>query len=227
MSDENQSVKAGWTSVQVYAMSVVCLLVGITMGFLFRGSRATSASAPAAGQPQMGAANPAGGMPSGNVQPGPEQMKTMAEKKVAPLLEQLTKTPKDADLLTQVGRFYMAAQQFDDSAEYFGRAADARPTAEAFTNLANAQAYAGTPDKAIATLNHALQLDPKFASALFNLGMLKWQAKGDVKGAVACWEKLVKMNPNHPQVEQVKKMIARAKDHEKIPAGTKTDKPAM
>jgi cytochrome c-type biogenesis protein CcmH/NrfG len=76
-------------------------------------------------------------------------------------------------------------------------------------------------------LNRALQLDPKFASALFNLGMLKWQVQGDVKGAIASWEKLVKTNPNHPQVEQVKKMIARAKEHEKIPAGTKTDKPAM
>jgi cytochrome c-type biogenesis protein CcmH/NrfG len=57
--------------------------------------------------------------------------------------------------------------------------------------------------------------------------MLKWQVRGDVKGAIASWEKLVKTNPNHPQVEQVKKMIARAKEHEKMPAGTKTDKPAM
>jgi cytochrome c-type biogenesis protein CcmH/NrfG len=154
-------------------------------------------------------------------------MKMMADKKVAPLLEQLKNNPKDTDTLTKVGAFYMAAQQFSEATKYFERAADARPTAESLTNLANAQAYSGDGNKAIATLNHALQLDPKFASALFNLGMLKWQVQGDVKGAIASWEKLVKTNPNHPQVEQVKKMIARAKEHEKIPAGTKTDKPAM
>jgi cytochrome c-type biogenesis protein CcmH/NrfG len=216
-------------------MSVLCLLIGVTVGYLFRGSttpQTTSASAPVSAQAQMGATNPmggtqAGGMPPANAQPGPEQMKMMADKKVAPLLEQLKNNPKDADTLTKVGAFYMAAQQFNEAAKYFERAADARPTAESFTNLANAQAYSGAGDKAIDNLNHALQLDPKFASALFNLGMLKWQVRGDVKGAIASWEKLVKTNPNHPQVEQVKKMIARAKEHEKMPAGTKTDKPAM
>ena len=235
MSDEKQSVKTSWTSVQVYAVSVLCLLVGVTVGYLFRGStapRTTSASAPVSAQAQMGVTNPmgsaqAGGMQAANAQPGPEQMKMMADKKVAPLLEQLKNSPKDADTLTKVGAFYMAAQQFNEATKYFERAADARPTAESLTNLANAQAYAGDGNHAIATLNRALQLDPKFASALFNLGMLKWQVQGDVKGAIASWEKLVKTNPNHPQVEQVKKMIARAKEHEKIPAGTKTDKPAM
>jgi cytochrome c-type biogenesis protein CcmH/NrfG len=230
MSDDNQIVKAGWTSVQVYAMSVLCLLVGVTVGFLFRGSTAaqgTSTTAPVMGQQQTPTGNPAGSIPAGAGQPAPEQMKQMADKQVAPLLEALKQNPKDTDTLTKVGTFYLAARQFDESAKYFEKVTTIKPSADAWTKLSNAQYYGGSGDKAIDSLNKALQIDPKFANALYNLGMLKWQVQGDVKGAIVCWEKLVKTNPNHPQIEQVKKMIARAKEHEKIPTGTKTDKPAM
>jgi len=238
MSDENQSVKtdesveaqpvkAGWTSIQVYAMSVLCLLVGVTVGYLFRGSTASQTSsapaAPAVQQQMPPTMNP--GAPQ--QPPTPEQLKQMADKQVAPMLDQLNKNPKDTDMMLRIGTFYLAARQFDDSQKYFQMAVDAKPTAESWTKLANAQFYAGAGDKAIESLNKALQIDPKFANALYNLGVLKWQVKGDVKGAVACWEKLLKTNPNHPQRAQVEKMIARAKEHAKIPAGTKPDKPAM
>ena len=231
MSDETQSVKTGWSSVQVYTMSVLCLLVGVALGYLFRGSTATqtpSASAPAVTQPgnPMGSASP-DGTQAPSTPPGPEQMKAMAEKKVAPLLEELAKNPNDTDTLTKVGSFYFAAHQFDDSAKYFEKAANVKPTAQAYTNLANAQFYGGAGDKAIASLHQALQIDPKYANALYNLGMLQWQVKGDAKGAIASWQTLLKTNPNHPGRAQVEKMIARAKEHEKMPAGAKTDKPAM
>jgi len=143
------------------------------------------------------------------------------------MLEELKNNPKDTDTMVKIGTFYLAARQFDDSQKYFQKAVDVKPSADNLTKLANAQFYGGAGDKAIDSLNKALQLDPKSANALYNLGMLKWQVKGDVKGAIAAWEKLVKTNPHHPQIEQVKKMIARAKEHEQIPAGTKTDKPAM
>lgn len=231
MSEENQStmtsvsevaqpVKNGWSSVQVYALSVVCLLIGVTTGYLVRGS---SAGAPGAGvsQPQIGAASTegaqaggaqAGSIPPGNAQPTPEQMKQMADTKVAPMLEKLKANPNDTDTLTTVGTIYLAAGQFDESAKYFEKLVAIKPTADSWTKLSNAQAYGHSADKAMASLNKALEIDPKFANALYNMGMIKWQAQGDVKGAIACWEKLVKTNPNHPQLDQVKKLIAHAKE---------------
>jgi tetratricopeptide (TPR) repeat protein len=74
--------------------------------------------------------------------------------------------------------------------------------------LASAEVYSGKPDAAIDNLNQALRLDPTFADALFNLGMVKWRAKGDNKGAIACWEKLLKTNPNHPNLDVVRQLIA-------------------
>jgi cytochrome c-type biogenesis protein CcmH/NrfG len=225
MSDDNKTVKTGWSSVQVYTLSAICLLVGVTMGYLFRGSTAPQAPT-AAVQTQMQAGNPMGGAKATPTPPTPEQLKQMADQQVAPLLEQLSQNPKDSATLTRIATYYLAARQFDESEKYFQMAVDVKPTADALTKLGTAQYIGGSSDKAIETFNKALQVDPKFANALYNLGMLKWQVQGDVKGAIACWEKLIKTNPNHPQRAQVEKMIARAKEHEKMPAGTKTHKPA-
>lgn len=214
MSDDNQSVKIGWSSVQVYILSAICLLIGVTMGYLFRGSnapKAAGASVNSAVQRQMPGGTPAVGTGAAPAQPTPEAMKRMADKQVAPLLEQLQKNPNDADTLAKVGYYYMLSAQYDDAATYYEKLTDVKPTAQIYTTLASAQAYGGKPDKAIASLNHALQLDPKFADALFNLGMLKWRAKGDTKGAIACWETLLKTNPNHPQLEKVRQLIAHVK----------------
>jgi cytochrome c-type biogenesis protein CcmH/NrfG len=243
MSEENQQqpveqpaqqpaatpAQTGWTSTQVYAMAVLCLIVGVTVGYLFRGSNsATPAAQPAAVQQQPGApGGMPGSMPGGMQQPPtPDQMKAMADKKVAPLLEQIKQNPKDVDTLVKVGSFYMAAQQFDESRAYYQKAVDVNGSAENLTHLANAQAMTGKGDEAIATLNKALQVDPKSANALYNLGMLKWQVKGDLNGAIACWETLVKTNPNHPQVDKVKELIAQAKQHAKMTKGAKPATPA-
>ena len=223
MSDDNQTVKTGRSSVQVYTLSAICLLVGVTVGYLFRGATAPQTHT-AAVQTQTQAGNPTGGMQAAPPPPTPEQLKQMADQQVAPLLEQLNKNPKDSATLTKVATYYLAAREFDESEKYFQMAVDVKPTADALTKLGNAQYFAGSGDKAIATFNKALEVDPKFANALYNLGMLKWQVHGDVKGAIACWEKLIKTNPNHPRRAQVEKMIARAKEHEKLPAGTNTDK---
>lgn len=226
MSDDIQTIKTGWSSVQVYTLSAICLLVGVTMGFLFRGSKAPQAPATAV-QTQMQGGNPMGGGQGAPAAPTPDQLKQMADQQVAPLLEQLKQNPKDSALLTKIATYYMAARQYEDAEKYFQMAVDVKPTADALTKLGNAEYFAGSTDKAIATFNKALEVDPKFANALYNLGMLKWQDQGDVKGAIACWEKLIKTNPNHPQRAQVEKMIAKAKEHEKMPAGAKADKPAM
>jgi cytochrome c-type biogenesis protein CcmH/NrfG len=220
MSDETQTVKTGLSSAQVYLLSVICLLIGITMGYLFRGSNAPKSAA-------TSGSNAAGPLTGKMTQPSADDMKRMADKQVAPLLEKLKSDPKNTELLSQVAHYYMVANQFNDAAAYYEKVVPLKPTAENLTNLANAYYYAGSGEKAIDALKRALVVDPKYPDALYNLGMLEWQLNGDTKGAIASWEKLVKTNPNHPQVEEVKKMITRAKEHSKVAPGTKTDKPAM
>src|SRR5580698_4486390 len=69
----------------------------------------------------------------------------------------------------------------------------------------------GDSDGAIVQLNQALQIGPKDANALFNLGMIRLQGKHDPKGALAAWQKLLKSNPDltPDRKAEVQKLIAQ------------------
>jgi len=151
----------------------------------------------------------------------------MADKQVAPLLEQLQKTPQDADLLAKIGRAYMAAQQFQSAQQYYERSSTVKPKPENLNELAFVYVKLGDLDKAIATLHQALKLDPNNAKVLFNLGYFEWKGKADPKAAIAAWQGYLKADPKSPRRAEVEQMMAQAKRHLAIAPGTKTEKPAM
>ncbi len=227
MADPNSSGESPalgkWTGAQVYVLAVVCLVAGLAIGYLFRGSASSvSPSAAAARQPGTAA------MPAPvQQQVTPERLKQMADKMAEPLLAQLEKNPNDAILLARIGDTYSSGRHFEIAQEYYRRSVAAKPDPGALTRLATAYYYSGNADQAISTLNQALQQDPKYADALFNLGMVEWQAKSDPKAAIAAWQRLLKTNPNHPKRAEVEQVIERARQHLNIPPGAKTDKPAM
>ena len=159
--------------------------------------------------------------------PSAQDMKRMADKQVAPLLEELQKHPKNAELLTRIGSAYLAAQQFETAQQYLEQAASLKAGPETLNELSYVQYSLGNVDKAIETLNRALKQDPKNPKLLFNLGMFEWHGKSDPKAAVAAWQAFLKANPADPKRAQVEHMIAQAKQHLNIAPGTKTDKPVM
>jgi cytochrome c-type biogenesis protein CcmH/NrfG len=215
-------------------MAVLCLVVGCAVGYLLRGSMGGS-SAPAApvtadqqqGMPPAGMGG--GGMGGGQQQmPTPEQLKAMADKQAAPLLEQLKSKPNDPALISQIGNMYYDAQVFPMAIEYYQKTLAIDPkNAAVRTDMATAMFYNNDPDHAIVEFDRALKDDPKNSNALFNRGIVKWQAKMDVNGALADWELLLKQNPNYEQADKVKMYMAQAKKHANIKPGQKTDKPAM
>jgi tetratricopeptide (TPR) repeat protein len=160
--------------------------------------------------------------------PSPEQVKAMADKQAAPLLEQLKSKPNDPALIVQIGNLYYDAQIFPPAIEYYQKALAIAPKDSSVrTDMATAMFYSSDFDHAIAEFNHALKDDPKNGNALFNRGIAKWQGKMDVDGAVADWELLLKQNPNYEQADKVRMYMAQAKKHANIKPGQKTDKPAM
>ena len=62
---------------------------------------------------------------------------------------------------------------------------------------------------------------------LFNLGYFEWKGKADPSAAISAWQAFLKADPKSPKRAQVEQMMAQAKKHLSIPAGTKTEKPAM
>ncbi|MGC1645307.1 MAG: tetratricopeptide repeat protein [Candidatus Sulfotelmatobacter sp.] len=220
--EANQQDSKTWNNVQTYTMAIICLILGTAAGYLLHAPTVANASIPTSTVAPVAA--PGNASPS---MPSAADMKRMADKQVAPLLEQLQKTPQDADLLAKIGRAYMAAGQFQSAQQYYERSAGIKPNADNLNELSFVYVKLGDLDKAIATLNQAVKVDPKNEKVLFNLGYFEWKGKADPQAAIAAWQAFLKADPTSPKRAQVEQMMAQAKRHLGIAPGTKTEKPAM
>lgn len=210
---DSQNSSSSTTSFSATMLYAVCVIVGLLIGYLIHGNAGgMDKSAPVPGQrSEHAAASMPAGMPS--QMPTLEQMKGMADKKAEPFLEQLKADPKNPKLLFQVGKVYESAHQFKEAVSYFDKSLSSDP--KDVNVLAEKSAclyYLGDADNAIGALNTALQYSPNDARVLFNLGMVRWQSKGDAKGAVELWQKLLKTNPKLPSQNktQVEALIKKA-----------------
>jgi tetratricopeptide (TPR) repeat protein len=203
-----------WTSFQAYALSVLCLVIGLAGGWFIRGSESTtpSASMPTAAASQDTAATG---------QPTPEQLRRMADKQASPLLDELQKDQANPELLARVGNVYYDAQQYPLAIDYYQRALKVKPAdASVRTDMATAYWYTGSADTAIAEFNRALADEPNKPNALFNLGVVQWQGKMDIKGALATWQRLLDTNPNYEGKAKVVELMAQVKKHSSLKAGS-------
>ena len=207
--DAGNQPERNWTSKQAYTFAVICLLLGAAAGYLVRGSSGSDESGPAAASPGMAA-----GMQQPVQQPTPEQMAQMAAKQAAPLLEQLKTRPSDAALLANIANVYYDAQQFDQAIPYYQRSLKIRPeNVDVRSDMATCYWYKNDANDAIAQYEKSLTYDPKHASTLYNLGVVRWQGKGDPQGAVRAWQTLLETNPNYENKARVLDLISRARQH--------------
>ena len=210
-NEAEPGVPRGWRTSQVYAMAAICLLVGLALGYLFRGSASRTAQSSSAST----VAADAGASPSTQPKmPSLDDMKHMADKKAEPLLAQLKTDPNNSQLLNQIGTLYKATHQFKDAAGYFQKAIEADPkNVAARTDLASCLFYEGDADGAIQQLQQSLTYDPKDVNSLFNLGMIRLQAKNDPSGAVTAWQQLLKLKPTLTADKKaaVQKLITQAR----------------
>ncbi len=138
-------------------------------------------------------------------------MKQMADQKAEPLLAQLKDDPKNADLLINLGNIYFSTHQFKTAADYYGKSLEVKPkNIPIRTQMASCLYYLGDVDGSLQQLTRATTDDPKDANSLFNLGMIRWRGKKDLKGALAAWSQLLKTNPElEPSKKaQVQKLMA-------------------
>jgi tetratricopeptide (TPR) repeat protein len=212
-----------WTDVQAYLLAAVCLVLGVALGYLFRGSAAAVAGtvqASAAAEGSMPQGQPGRGQPN-QAQPAPaqltaEQQKAMVDQAVAPLLATLKTSPDDFNTITQLANLYYDGRQYPEAVKYYQLAMKIQPTnADVLTDLGTSLWFLGDADGAIAEFQKALTYRPDHPGTLFNLGVVRWEGKLDPKGAVQAWEELLRLNPNYPQKQEVQDYIDRAKQHAK------------
>jgi len=212
-----------WTDVQAYLLAAVCLVLGVALGYLFRGSaapvagvaQASAASDGNAAQGQPGQAQPNQAQPA-QVQMNPAQQKVMVDQAVAPLLATLKISPDDFNTITQLANLYYDGRQYPEAVKYYQLALKLQPTnADVLTDFGTSLWFLGDADGAIAEFQKALSYRPDHPGTLFNLGVVRWEGKLDPKGAVQAWEDLLRLNPNYPQKQEVQEYINRARQHAK------------
>jgi cytochrome c-type biogenesis protein CcmH/NrfG len=206
VNENAQRNNVSWSSTQAYMLAAFCLVLGVTLGYLFRGSAPQEANATAAGASSQNASPHA----------DPAQMKAMLDQATAPLLAALQQNPNDFDSTVRLGNTYYDAQQYPDAIQYYEKALQLQPNnPDVITDLGTAYWYTGDPDQAIVRFKKSLQLRPNHAGTLFNMGIVEWQGKMNPGAAVTAWEQLLKTNPDYPQKQQVEDFIAKAKQHMK------------
>jgi cytochrome c-type biogenesis protein CcmH/NrfG len=201
----HSTTSIAWTSAQAYLLAAFCLLLGVALGYLFRGSASPATSAAAASTMQSGAAQ--GQQPTAEAQ-------AMVEQSAAPLLEAVNKNPNDYDALVKLGNVFYDGQQFANAIQYYERALALQPeNVDVRTDMGTAYWYSGNADKALSELQTSLKYKPGHPQTLFNLGWVRWQGKADPKGAIEAWQQLLKANPDYPEKQKVEQYIAKAKEH--------------
>jgi cytochrome c-type biogenesis protein CcmH/NrfG len=201
---------SNWTSTQAYILAAFCLVLGVTLGYLFRGSASPVTETAAASTASDNSAT------QGSPQLTPEQQKAIIDQAAAPLLATLKTNPDDVDTIIKVGNLYYDGRQYAEAVKYYQLAAKSQPkNADLLTDLGTAIWYTGDADGAIAEFQKALKYQPYHPDTLFNLGIVRWQGKSDPKGAIEAWEQLLEKNPGYPQKQQLQEYIEKAKQHAK------------
>ena len=196
-----------WTGRQHYLLAVFCLLLGVALGYLFRGSASTATAQAAASTTTQPGSVEVQQQPDANAQ-------AVLTQAAAPLLEAVNKDPKDFDSYVKLGNLFYDGKEFPPAIQYYERALLIHPdNPDVRTDMGTAYWYTGNAEKALAAMETSLKYRPGHPQTLFNLGWVRWQGKQDPKGAIDAWQQLLKANPDYPQRQQVEQDIAKAKEH--------------
>lgn len=92
-------------------------------------------------------------------------------------------------------------------------------------DMAIAAFYSGNNDLAEKTFQEALALKPDFYNGLANYGIYLSEAKQDLPGAIAQWQKAENVAPDSTEKERMAALISQAQSQLKAPAGNAPSNP--
>jgi cytochrome c-type biogenesis protein CcmH/NrfG len=154
--------------------------------------------------PAAQATPPQNETPSEEDHPGTGQMAEISAYK-----ERLKTNPKDLEALIFLGNSNFDIKRYEKAKELYIQALmiDAKnPSVR--TDLASCFRNLGQTDQAIVELRTVLALTPGHPPALFNLGVILSNDKGDKKAAIQSWKELLKRHPESPLSHGLAEKIA-------------------
>ncbi len=200
--------------------AVIFLAVGFLAGYITdaqmnwsaRQKAAQSAPTPSEMPPPGGAASaPVGGaMPQQGLPEGHPPIDSAAI--IQQMEDVAAQHPKDADVRLKLANFLYDQKQYSKAIEWYQRALELDPkNVNARTDLGTAYFYTGRPQDALREYDKSLVIDPKHEQTLLNAIVVNLEGTHDLAAAQKAWDRLYKLNPNHPALAGLKEQIDTAR----------------
>jgi tetratricopeptide (TPR) repeat protein len=199
--------------------NIVFAVAGVVFGLLAGwviGSQQGTARVPAAAAAQTaGAAAPA-------ANPNGTRAAVLDESQVKALQSVADKEPANAQPRVQLGNLYFDAERYEDAIKWYSDAVKLAPNdVNLSTDLGVCYYYLNQPDRAIAQLQHSLEIDPKHTKTLLNMGIVRAFGKQDLDGAVQAWQQVLQIAPDSPEGQAAKRALDSLKSaHPGMSTGT-------
>jgi tetratricopeptide (TPR) repeat protein len=200
--------------------AVIFLAVGFLAGYITdaqmnwnaRQKAAQTATMPSAMPPPGGAASaPAGGaMPQQGLPEGHPPIDSAAV--IKQMEDMAAQNPQDVDVRLKLANFLYDQKQYPKAIEWYQRALELDPkNVNARTDLGTAYFYMGRPQDALREYDKSLAVDPKHEATLLNAIVVTLEGTHDLAAAQKAWDRLDKLNPNHPALAGLKTQIDAAR----------------
>ena len=146
--------------------------------------------------------------PRQNAPHGPAGKTVPFMEKLEGYKRRLKQDPDDIEALVFLANANFDIQRFETAEKLYLRALEVDPdNVHIRTDLASAYRNLGNSAKAVETLRGALKINPNHEVALYNLGVILLNDRGDPRGAADAWERLIRINPNDPLADSLREKI--------------------
>ncbi len=172
------------------------VLFGVIVGFMLGVSRTGAGSLPLAASSEASAPTPA----------------LANEQELQGWRNILATDPRNVRANVELANRLYDAKRYAESLPYYQQAFQLDPkNVNVSTDYATALYYAGRADEALVQFDRSLAIDPRHGQTLFNIGIVRRDARNDAKGAIEVWERLLISVPDYPDAVKVKTLIAELK----------------
>jgi tetratricopeptide (TPR) repeat protein len=127
--------------------------------------------------------------------------------------EVIKKDPENALAYSYLGDIFLKKQQYDGALNLYLKAIDINPDiAENYFRLGQIYYFKKNPDLAIENFNKTLIKDDKLKVTFYHIGLTYLMLLRDKEKTIEYWENYIKLVPEDPQYDSIKRVIELLKD---------------
>ncbi len=129
------------------------------------------------------------------------------------LQESIKKNPENYKAYCYLGDIFLQKKKYNGALNLYKKAVDLKPNvAENFFRLGQVYYYKKFGDLAIKNFQKALQLDSTLTFVYYHIGLSQLMLKRNKKLTIENWETFLRLAPEDPQYESIRRVIELLKD---------------